>query len=75
MKVKVILRDDDNKDYRKELVINLSNLTYDIIDDCMSTYSDKEYDNAWNEMCDIVEATAAETDPLPFNWYIDKFDA
>ena len=75
MQVKVILGDDANRNYRRELVINLSNIIYKIIDDRMNTSWGEEYDDAWDEMCDIVEATAAETEPLPVDWYIYKFDA
>ena len=63
-KIKVQLGDDNNRNYKRVVEIELSRLAI------MSLrYCEGDYDAAWDEMLDAIEGTYRD---LPRSWFVDK---
>lgn len=63
-KIKVQLGDDNNRNYKRVVEIELSRLTI------MSLrYFEGDYDAAWDQMLDVIEDTYRD---LPRSWFVDK---
>jgi hypothetical protein len=63
--IKVILGDNANHQYKKEIELIIS--TY--MHRCLKDIDDvDEYDRAWDELCDMISDLDEE---LPEEWFID----
>lgn len=69
--LKVILGDDNNPNYRKEIELEVSGTMYLILQDKMSVCSWEEYNEAWDNMCDMIDEKYHD---LPREWFIDKIE-
>ena len=64
MKLTIQLGDNDNRNYKRVVELELPNLTALSIKNV-----DRFYDEAWDILCDTIEETFTD---LPRNWFIDK---
>lgn len=62
--IKIKLGDDNNKDYSRTIELTMSEQMYD----ALRNYT-KDYDYAWDSMCEQIED---ENRGLPRSWFIDK---
>ncbi len=63
-KIKVQLGDDNNRNYKRVVEIELSRLSI-----LSLRYCEGDYDTAWDEMLDAIEGTYRD---LPRSWFVDK---
>ena len=62
--ITIKLGDDNNRNYSKNVELNISEDMYE----ALRNYT-KDYDDAWDNMCDQIER---ENRGLPRSWFIDK---
>jgi hypothetical protein len=62
--IKVILGDNKNSQYKKEIELSIGPVMYV----CLKEFGD-DYDKYWDKLCDKIECSGEE---LPYNWFIDK---
>ena len=67
--VQITIREDWNDDYVKRELITVDFDTYNIISDCMETYTVEQYNKAWTRLLDEI---VNQVSNLPENWYIDR---
>ena len=63
-KLKVQLGDDNNRNYKRVVEIELSRLMI-----LSLRYCEGDYDAAWDHMLDVIEDTYSD---LPRSWFVDK---
>ena len=73
VKLNVRLGDNENKDYKRVVQVDLGSVDYLIIKDCMNTCSCEEYDRSWNRLVNRIENDYY--DELPSEWFINKIES
>ena len=69
--LKITLGDDNNSNYKRDVEIEVSGTMYLILQDKMSVCSWEEYNEAWDDMCDMIDRKYRD---LPREWFIDKIE-
>lgn len=64
-KIIIKLGDNNNKNYSKTVELMISTKMHRIL----SNFDFDEYDEAWDQMCDMIGNKNSE---LPRSWFIDK---
>lgn len=70
MKIKVVVGDNSNRNFSKELELYVPASVMLVVEDSMNTCDPEEYDEAWNKLCAIVQRSSS----LPCDWFIDKYE-
>ena len=73
VRLNVRLGDNENKDYKRVVQVDLGSIDYLIIKDCMNTCSYEEYDRSWNRLVNRIENDYY--DELPSEWFINKIES
>lgn len=73
VRLNVRLGDNENKDYKRVVQVDLGSIDYLIIKDCMNTCSCEEYDRSWNRLVNSIENNYY--DELPSEWFINKIES
>jgi hypothetical protein len=73
VRLSVRVGDNENKDYKRVVQVDLGSIDYLIIKDCMNTCSDEEYDRSWNRLVNRIENNYY--DEIPSEWFIDKIES
>lgn len=71
MKVKVLIGDNSNREFHKDIVVEVPARVYLVVEDCMKTCDIDEYDEAWEDFCNIIERCSQH---LPLDWFIDEYE-
>jgi hypothetical protein len=71
MKIKVDIKSNCKmaENFHTIMILTISNNDYYIL----QNYDDSQYDDAWDRLCDQIEATAIP-EALDPDWYIDHID-
>jgi len=70
-KLYITVGDDDNKEFRKDIELEIDGTTALLIRDRGQTADYDDYSRAWDKMCDEISYQHPE---LPRNWYIYHID-
>lgn len=73
VRLNVRLGDNENKDYKRVVQVDLGSIDYLIIKDCMNTCSYEEYDRSWNRLVNRIENDYYGE--LPSEWFINKIES
>jgi hypothetical protein len=73
MLVNVRIGDDNNKDFKKLVQVELNSIDCLVIKDCMEFCDGDEYDTSWNNLVRAIERQSQCY--LPREWYIDKIES
>lgn len=66
--VNVNIGDNNNKDYREEIEIELEPIDYLIIQDCMNICDGDTYNTSWDKFIAKIERQYPR---LPSEWYVN----
>lgn len=73
MLVNVRVGDNDNKDFKKVVQVELNSIDCLIIKDNMEFCDSEEFDKSWTKF--IIAIERKERYSLPREWYIDKIES
>lgn len=68
VRVKVILGDDNDGNFEKEVEIVMSAIDFLVIQDCMCVCSGDDYDYSWDSFIQSIQIQARGY--LPKDWYV-----
>lgn len=63
----ITVGDDDNKEFKKDIQVEVSGTTYLLIKDRCRTADHDDYSRAWDEMCNAISSQYPD---LPEYWYV-----
>lgn len=68
MRITAIIGDNDNRDYKNKVYAEINSIDWLVYQDGLEHCSFEQYDNAWNNITDAIEAQ----NDLPYEWYVDE---
>jgi hypothetical protein len=72
MLVNVRIGDNDNKDFKKLVQVELNSIDCLVIKDNMEFCDSEEFDTSWNRLVRAIERNS--NCYLPREWYVDKIE-
>lgn len=70
-KLSIRLGDDNNREWKKDVEIEVDGTTALLIKDRLRTAEYADYTRAWDKMLDCI---SAQCDDLPYDWFVDHID-
>ena len=68
MRIKAIVGSNYHCNHKKKVYAEINGIDWLVYQDALEHCSSEQYDNAWNNICDAIEAQ----NDLPYYWYVDR---